>query len=124
MKQRAGTVLPPMEQETESCPSDSNMDKLLLRLRWEPKGLSTRHTEHIHVLGERRVHHCRQDQRSGWAEHLRRSRTSRPVPITGNEHPPGVQPADVEEVVEKGVQILVIGRGMSEALKVPPSTVE
>ncbi|KAB0376989.1 hypothetical protein FD755_011433 [Muntiacus reevesi] len=39
-------------------------------------------------------------------------------------HSPGVQPADVEEVVEKGVQILVIGRGMSEALKVPPSTVE
>lgn len=29
-----------------------------------------------------------------------------------------MQPADVEEVVEKGVQILVIGRGMSEALKV------
>lgn len=43
---------------------------------------------------------------------------------TGTEHSPGVQPADVEEVVEKGVQILVIGRGMSEALKVPPSTVE
>ncbi|TKC46466.1 hypothetical protein EI555_004882 [Monodon monoceros] len=40
------------------------------------------------------------------------------------QHSPGVQPADVEEVVEKGVQILVIGRGMSEALKVPPSTVE
>lgn len=29
-----------------------------------------------------------------------------------------MQPADVEEVVEKGVQTLVIGRGMSEALKV------
>ncbi|KAJ8798332.1 hypothetical protein J1605_001457 [Eschrichtius robustus] len=40
------------------------------------------------------------------------------------QHSPGVQPADVEEVVEKGVQILVIGRGMSEALKVPLSTVE
>ncbi|KAF4009615.1 hypothetical protein G4228_000890 [Cervus hanglu yarkandensis] len=45
-------------------------------------------------------------------------------PITHTPHSPGVQPADVEEVVEKGVQILVIGRGMSEALKVPPSTVE
>uniref|UniRef100_F6SF73 Mth938 domain-containing protein n=1 Tax=Equus caballus TaxID=9796 RepID=F6SF73_HORSE len=43
---------------------------------------------------------------------------------TGTEHSPGVQPADVEEVVQKGVQTLVIGRGMSEALKVPPSTVE
>ncbi|XP_066105519.1 mth938 domain-containing protein isoform X1 [Saccopteryx bilineata] len=36
---------------------------------------------------------------------------------TGTEHSPGVQPADVEEVVKKGVQTLVIGRGMSEALK-------
>ncbi|XP_010631606.1 mth938 domain-containing protein [Fukomys damarensis] len=43
---------------------------------------------------------------------------------TGTEHSPGVQPADVKEVVEKGVQTLVIGRGMNEALKVPPSTVE
>lgn len=34
------------------------------------------------------------------------------------QHSPGVQPADVEEVVKKGVQTLVIGRGMSEALKV------
>nr|XP_054950690.1 mth938 domain-containing protein isoform X1 [Pan paniscus] len=40
------------------------------------------------------------------------------------QHSPGVQPADVKEVVEKGVQTLVIGRGMSEALKVPSSTVE
>ncbi|ERE78197.1 putative UPF0366 protein C11orf67 isoform 1 [Cricetulus griseus] len=37
---------------------------------------------------------------------------------TGTEHSPGVQPADVKEVAEKGVQTLVIGRGMSEALKV------
>ncbi|XP_059127049.1 mth938 domain-containing protein isoform X2 [Peromyscus eremicus] len=36
---------------------------------------------------------------------------------TGTEHSPGVQPADVKEVAEKGVQTLVIGRGMSEALK-------
>lgn len=80
-------MLPPMEPERESGLSDSDMDKLLLRLRLEPKGLSMRCTEHIHVLGERWVHHCRLDQRSGWAEHLRRSRTSRPVPIAGNEHP-------------------------------------
>lgn len=36
----------------------------------------------------------------------------------GTEHSPYMQPADVEEVVKKGVQTLVIGRGMSEALKV------
>ncbi|XP_038617830.1 mth938 domain-containing protein [Tachyglossus aculeatus] len=43
---------------------------------------------------------------------------------TGTEHSPGVQPADLEEVVSKGVQTLVIGRGMSEALKVPASTLD
>ncbi|ETE60877.1 hypothetical protein L345_13382, partial [Ophiophagus hannah] len=32
-------------------------------------------------------------------------------------HVPGVQPADVKEVLEKGVKTLVIGRGMSEALQ-------
>lgn len=36
----------------------------------------------------------------------------------GTEHSPGVQTADVEGVAEKGMQILVIGQGMSEALKV------
>ncbi|NXA81602.1 AAMDC protein, partial [Thryothorus ludovicianus] len=39
-------------------------------------------------------------------------------------HSPGVQPADLEEVVQKGVKTVVIGRGMSEALQVPASTVE
>ncbi|NWU90753.1 AAMDC protein, partial [Upupa epops] len=39
-------------------------------------------------------------------------------------HSPGVQPADLEEVVRKGVKTVVIGRGMSKALQVPPSTVE
>uniref|UniRef100_T1E749 Mth938 domain-containing protein n=1 Tax=Crotalus horridus TaxID=35024 RepID=T1E749_CROHD len=43
---------------------------------------------------------------------------------TGTEHIPGVQPADVKEVLEKDVKTLVIGRGMSEALQVPPATVE
>ncbi|NXY23525.1 AAMDC protein, partial [Atrichornis clamosus] len=38
-------------------------------------------------------------------------------------HSPGVQPADLEEVVKKGVKTVVIGRGMSEALQVPASTV-
>lgn len=35
-----------------------------------------------------------------------------------DQHHPGVQPADVEEVLKKGVKTLVIGRGMSEALQV------
>lgn len=43
---------------------------------------------------------------------------------TGTDHHPGVQPADLEEVLQKGVSTLVIGRGMSEALQVPSSTVD
>ncbi|NXC08431.1 AAMDC protein, partial [Orthonyx spaldingii] len=39
-------------------------------------------------------------------------------------HSPGVQPADLEEVIKKGVKTVVIGRGMSEALQVPASTVD
>ncbi|KPP62657.1 hypothetical protein Z043_119140 [Scleropages formosus] len=40
------------------------------------------------------------------------------------QHYPGVQPADLEEILKKGVDILVIGRGMSEALQVPSSTLD
>lgn len=35
-----------------------------------------------------------------------------------SQHHPGVQPADLHEVLEKGAELLVIGRGMSEALQV------
>uniref|UniRef100_A0A3P9PW58 Mth938 domain-containing protein n=1 Tax=Poecilia reticulata TaxID=8081 RepID=A0A3P9PW58_POERE len=41
---------------------------------------------------------------------------------TDSQHYPGVQPADLEEVMKKGIELLVIGRGMSEALQVPSST--
>ncbi|KAG8001757.1 hypothetical protein GBF38_011832 [Nibea albiflora] len=40
------------------------------------------------------------------------------------KHRPGVQPADLEEVLKKGIDLLVIGRGMSEALQVPASTLD
>ncbi|PWA22367.1 hypothetical protein CCH79_00018216 [Gambusia affinis] len=43
---------------------------------------------------------------------------------TGTDHYPGVQPADLEEVMKKGIELLVIGRGMSEALQVPSSTLD
>ncbi|XP_033988682.1 mth938 domain-containing protein [Trematomus bernacchii] len=43
---------------------------------------------------------------------------------TGTNHNPGVQPADLEEVLKIGVDLLVIGRGMSEALQVPSSTLD
>ncbi|XP_051895868.1 mth938 domain-containing protein-like [Pristis pectinata] len=41
---------------------------------------------------------------------------------TGTRHRPGVQPADVNEIINKGIQIIVIGRGMEEALQVPEET--
>lgn len=41
---------------------------------------------------------------------------------TGTEHRPGVQPADLDELLTKGIDLLVIGQGMSEALQVPDST--
>ncbi|XP_007883502.1 mth938 domain-containing protein [Callorhinchus milii] len=43
---------------------------------------------------------------------------------TGTEHHPGVQPADIEEIISKSIQTLVIGRGMSEALQVPSITLD
>lgn len=43
---------------------------------------------------------------------------------TGTEHRPGVQPADLEELLTKGIDLLVISRGMSEVLQVPDSTVD
>ncbi|XP_053827054.1 mth938 domain-containing protein isoform X3 [Vidua macroura] len=42
---------------------------------------------------------------------------------TGTNHSPGVQPADLEEVVKKGAKTVVIGRGMSEALQHPLWTI-
>ncbi|XP_061733760.1 mth938 domain-containing protein [Nerophis ophidion] len=43
---------------------------------------------------------------------------------TGTQHHPGVQPADVQEVLDRGVKLLVIGRGMDMALQVPASTLD
>ncbi|XP_049582016.1 mth938 domain-containing protein [Syngnathus scovelli] len=43
---------------------------------------------------------------------------------TGTEHRPGVQVADLQEVLDKGVDLLLIGRGMDMALQVPASTVD
>uniref|UniRef100_UPI00398F0560 mth938 domain-containing protein n=1 Tax=Pristiophorus japonicus TaxID=55135 RepID=UPI00398F0560 len=43
---------------------------------------------------------------------------------TGTDHHPGVQAADLEEIINKGIETLVIGRGMSEALQVPSRTLD
>ncbi|KAM8854011.1 mth938 domain-containing protein-like [Synchiropus picturatus] len=43
---------------------------------------------------------------------------------TGTRHVPGVQPADLDEVLKSGVDTLVIGRGMNEVLQVPSATLD
>lgn len=42
---------------------------------------------------------------------------------TGTEHVPGVQRADVEELVEKGATTVVLSRGMNRRLRVQEKTV-
>lgn len=41
---------------------------------------------------------------------------------TGTGHSPGVQPQDVEELLERGASVVVIGRGFHERLEVQPET--
>jgi len=43
---------------------------------------------------------------------------------TGTRHVPGVQPADVDELVDHGVEVVVLSRGMQGALLVGPETLE
>jgi hypothetical protein len=41
---------------------------------------------------------------------------------TGTRHVPGIQPADVEELLEHGATTVVLSRGMDERLHVDPLT--
>jgi len=43
---------------------------------------------------------------------------------TGTQHFPGIQPADVEELLEKGVTMVVLSRGMQLMLHACPETVD
>jgi hypothetical protein len=43
---------------------------------------------------------------------------------TGTNHQPGVQPADVEELVARGARVVVIGQGMYGRLQVMAETVQ
>ncbi len=43
---------------------------------------------------------------------------------TGTRHRPGIQPADVAELLAHGAEVIVLGRGMEGALGVCPETVE
>ncbi|KAM9801497.1 mth938 domain-containing protein-like [Neosynchiropus ocellatus] len=43
---------------------------------------------------------------------------------TGTRHVPGVQPADLDEVLKSDVDTLVIGCGMNKVLQVPSATLD
>jgi len=41
---------------------------------------------------------------------------------TGTHHHPGIQPADVEELLDHGARIIVLSRGMLKMLQTMPAT--
>lgn len=43
---------------------------------------------------------------------------------TGTQHTPGIQTADVAELLEAGARVVVLSRGRSKRLKVPATTVD
>jgi hypothetical protein len=43
---------------------------------------------------------------------------------TGTNHKPGIQIADVQELLEHGAKVVVLSRGMAECLQVSPETLE
>ena len=43
---------------------------------------------------------------------------------TGTSHQPGIQPADVEELLDHGARVIVFGRGIHGRLGVCPETLE
>lgn len=43
---------------------------------------------------------------------------------TGTDHKPGIQPADVEELLDKGAQVIILARGVYGRLDVAPGTLD
>jgi hypothetical protein len=43
---------------------------------------------------------------------------------TGTNHEPGIQPADVRELLDHGARVVVLSRGMKECLQVPRETLD
>ena len=43
---------------------------------------------------------------------------------TGTRHNPGIQPADVEELLDRGADVVILSRGMQERLQVMEETIE
>lgn len=42
--------------------------------------------------------------------------------VTGTRHQPGTQPADIEEILEQGVEVMILSRGMALRLHTCPAT--
>ncbi|MEV7525378.1 MTH938/NDUFAF3 family protein [Streptomyces sp. NPDC091371] len=42
----------------------------------------------------------------------------------GTRHSPGIQPGDVQELLERGVEVLVLSLGMERRLQIAPPTLE
>ena len=43
---------------------------------------------------------------------------------TSTHHNPGIQPADVQELLEKGAEVIVLSTGINERLQTDPRTIE
>lgn len=43
---------------------------------------------------------------------------------TGTDHVPGIQPKDVEELLEHGAKVVVLSKGIYERLQICPETLE
>ena len=43
---------------------------------------------------------------------------------TGTRHDPGIQPADAEELLEHGAEVVVLSTGINERLQVPQETLD
>lgn len=43
---------------------------------------------------------------------------------TGTQHTPGIQPADVEELLNHGARVVVLSKGVNERLQVMPETLQ
>ena len=43
---------------------------------------------------------------------------------TGTDHVPGIQPADVQELLDHGAKVVVLSRGVQNALRVRSDTIE
>ena len=43
---------------------------------------------------------------------------------TGTRHAPGIQPADVEELIARGAEVVVLSQGIWERLQIMPETLQ